>query len=146
MPLAPNLYYRLSDLLEASAIPGNFKALENLAQTIIDALFSKIYYKDFVLNTYGNGEQRFYSIVLLSKRLKIPIFDVGLNLVFFDGTTTNFSEFPITMNWNWPVYRYIAGFGQGGFCYTPEAFIGLLMELIDIESEEEIIAEIINVF
>jgi hypothetical protein len=146
MPILTEQFYRLNGLLDASAIPGNFKALEDLAQNVIDTLLGKIYYKDLIVRRYGDGERRYYSIVLLSKRLEIPIFNIGFNLVFFDGTTTNFSEFPIGMNWNWPVYRYIAGFGQQGFEYTPQAFIGLLMELADIESEEEVISEIIDVF
>jgi hypothetical protein len=145
MPLAPNLYNPLNQLLDASAIPGNFKPLEDAVQTVIDDLLKGVYYKDFIFRSYGNGEQRFYSIVLLTKRLQLPIFNVGMNLVFFHGTST-FSEFPVVMRWNWPVYHYIAGFGANGFAYTPEAFIGLLMELADIEDETEILTEIIEVF
>ncbi len=145
MPLAPNLYNPLNQLLDASAIPGNFKPLEDAVQTVIDDLLGSVYYKDFVFKSYGNGEQRFYSLVLLTKRLQIPIFNVGMNLVFFHGTST-FSEFPLVMRWNWPVYRYLTGFGTNGFSYAPEAFIGLLMELADIEDEKEVLTEIIAVF
>lgn len=139
-------YPSLSELIDASLLPGDFHAVEDIAQNGIDFLLKNIKYKNLITNTSTSGETRHFSLTLLSSEFKLPIFGTGMNLVFFHGSTDNFSEFPIILDWKWPIYKYISGFGNQGFSYAPEAFVSILLELTNFDNPKEFIASIVNTF
>jgi hypothetical protein len=143
----PKPYYPpLSRLIDASAIPGDFQDFEDLVQDGIDLILKKVFYKDLVTDVSADGVTRYYSLTVLTKELKLPLLGSGMNLVFFHGTTTGFSEFPIIFDWRWEVYKYISRLEQGGFSALPEAFVDILLELADIESLSAFIGRIVGVF
>jgi hypothetical protein len=143
----PQPYYpSLADLVDVSSIPGDFEALESLAQEGVNLLLQKIRYKDLIVKTSSNGGRTFYSLDILTKSLRLPIFNTGLTLVFFNGSSTNFSEFPILLDINWPIKKYISDFSNQGFSYTPEAFIDIFMELANIPGKLELLKEAALVF
>jgi hypothetical protein len=143
----PTPYYPpLSRLVDASAIPGDFQALEDLVQEGIDLILGKFFYKDLVTDVSADGVERHYSLTVLVKELKLPLFGSGMSIVFFKGSTAGFSEFPIIIDWRWEVYKYIARLEAEGFSYLPEAFLDVFLELADIEDRNAFYTEIFGVF
>lgn len=139
-------YPPLSRLIDASAIPGDFQDFEDLAQDGIDLILGKVFYKDLVTDVSADGVTRYYSLTILTRELKLPLLGSGMNLVFFHGTTTGFSEFPIIFDWRWEAYKYISRLAEGGFSALPEAFVDILLELADIEDRNAFIGQIVAVF
>lgn len=139
-------YPPLSRLIDASAIPGDFQDIEDLAQDGIDLILGKVFYKDLVTDVSADGVSRYYSLTILTQELKLPLLGSGMNLVFFHGATTGFSEFPIVLHWRWEVSKYMSRLEQGGFSALPDAFVDLLFELADIEDRGAFIGQIVNVF
>jgi hypothetical protein len=136
----------LSRLIDASDIPGDFQAFEDLVQDGADAILGKVLYRDLVTDVSSDGVERYYSLTILTRELKLPLFGSGMYLVFFHGATTGFSEFPIILDWRWEVYKYIKRLGDEGFSALPEAFVDILLELADIEDTNEFIGQIVRVF
>jgi len=139
-------YPPLSRLIDASAIPGDFQDLEDLAQDGIDLILGKVFYKDLVTDVSADGVTRYYSLTILTQELKLPLLGSGMNLVFFHGATTGFSEFPIIFDWRWEVYKYISRLAEGEFSALPEAFVDIFLELADIEDRSAFIGQIVGVF
>ena len=137
---------RLADLIDATVIPGDFGALEGLANQGIDFLLGSLRYRDLMIEKSPDGDTAFYSLTVLSKELSMPVPGLGMEIVFFNGQTSGFSSFPISFDWRWPIQRYLSGFQSQGFSHTPEAFIDILLELADIENEKEFISSIAGIF
>lgn len=146
MSAVQKYYPPLSDLIQASAIPGDIHVIEDLVQSGIDLLLGKILYKDLVVEVYSSGDVKYYSLSLLTRSLKLPLFGSGMNLVFFRGSENSYSEFPVILEWRWPVSKYIKRFETQGFSYAPEAFIDILLEMANIDSREDFFNQIVNVF
>ncbi len=144
----PNTTYypKLSTLIDASAIPGDLKAVEQFIQGGINMLLGDLRYTSYIVEHSPDGDTAFYSLVLLGKELDLPLFGTGMHLVFFQGKTSGYSNFPIAMDWRWPIKRYINEFEQQGFSAAPEAFLDILLSMADIESTQEVVEEVINVF
>jgi hypothetical protein len=138
-------YPPLSDLIDATALPGDFEAVENFLNEGIDLILGKIYYKDYSVQIMDSGSSKYYSIVILAKSIKLPL-PGGMQLVFFKGQETDLAEFPIIFDWQWPVMKYISTFDQQGFSYAPEAFLDILIELSEIKDRQDFFSQIINVF
>jgi hypothetical protein len=139
-------YPPLSRIIDASAIPGDFQAFEGLVQGGIDIILGKVFYKNLVTDVSTDGVTRYYSLTILTSELKLPLLGSGMNLVFFKGTTTGFSEFPIIFDWRWEAYKYISRLDEGGFSALPEAFVDIMLELADIEDLNSFIEQIVDVF
>lgn len=138
-------YPPVSDLIDTSAIPGDFTALEDAAQQGVNALLGKIYYKDLAVQIDPSGESKTYSLTLLTKTLRVPLFS-DFNIVFFKGNETTLSEFPILFRWNWPLNKYIRNFNLQGFSYAPNAFIDVLIELSEIRDRKDFFNQIVEAF
>ena len=137
---------RLSSLIDAEAIPGNFDAVESFLNSGIDYVLGNLRYRDYIVEASPLGDSRFYSITIISDKLSLPGDDLPINLVFNPDDITGESIFDVSMNWRWPIQRYFSGFEQEGFSYAPDAFIDILLDLANIESEQEFISSIIGVF
>ncbi|MEM1322803.1 MAG: hypothetical protein AAGG75_21235 [Bacteroidota bacterium] len=138
-------YPPLSDLIDARAIPGDFEALENTLNEGIDLLLGKVYYKNLSVQLLKSGETRYYSITLLTKSIRLPLFS-DMNLVFFRGADAALAEFAILFEWSWPISKYIARFDAQGFSYAPEAFLDILIELSEIRDRNDFFNQMISVF
>jgi hypothetical protein len=152
--MTTNYFPPLTDLLDASAIPGDIEFLEGGAQAVIDLLLGKIFYKDLAIDVSSAGEESVYSLTLVTKSIRQPLFGTGMELVFFrctlpDGSEcpdAQYSEFPIIFNWRWGIKKYISGFEAKGFAYTPEAFMDIFFALAGIQDFEEFFEAILDVF
>lgn len=144
MPTVQQYYPPLSDLIDASSIPGELTGLENLVQQGVNVLLDKIYYKDLSVDVSHAADRRLYRLTLVTKSLKLPAF-AGMNLVFFRGQA-NLAEYNIVLEWSWPLMKYVRRFEVQGFSYAPEAFVDILLELADIRSRQEFFSSIVKVF
>jgi len=144
--MATNHFPPLTDLLDASAIPGDIEFIENGVQAAIDTLLGKIFYKDLVVNASSTGDEASYSLILLTKKLALPLFGTGMELVFFRGTEADLAEFPIVFHWRWGIKKYFSGFEAEGFSYTPEAFMEIFFSLAGIQDFDEFLEAILDVF
>ncbi|MDL2296464.1 hypothetical protein LJC68_05755 [Bacteroidales bacterium OttesenSCG-928-B11] len=124
----------LSDLIDASQIPGDFQALESLAQEGVDILLQKIFYKSYVANTPGS-DVSYYHLIVVTKALRLPILDIGFNIVFFKSPNNDSSEFPITFDVRWPIKKYISNFKTQGFSYAPQALVDIFLELTNVDEQ-----------
>ena len=110
MPPIQKFYPALSDLINESALPGDLQAIESFTQDGIDFLLKGIHYKDLVVDVYSSGDIKYYSLTLLTKSLKLPLFGSGIDLVFFRSSDAALEEFPIIFEWKWPISKYIKKF------------------------------------
>jgi hypothetical protein len=140
--MTTNYFPPLTDLLDPRAIPGDLEFIENNVQAVLD----KIFYKDLVVDMSSAGDEAGYSLVLLTKGIRLPLFGTGMELVFFRGADADFAEFPIDFSWKWGIRKYIAGFETEGFSYALEAFIEIFFALAGIQDFEEFFGAILNVF
>lgn len=141
----PKYYPPLTDLIDASALPGDLQALENALSEGISVIIGKIYYKDFSVQVLKSGESKFYNITLLTKAIRLPLV-ADMNLVFFKGNETTAAEFQSVFQWTWPLAKYFPQFDALSFSSTPEAFLDILIELSEITSREEFFGQIVKVF
>ncbi|MEJ7645304.1 MAG: hypothetical protein WKF87_11970 [Chryseolinea sp.] len=136
--MANEFFPPLSDLVDASAIPGDIKFIEDNAEAVIDLLLKKIFYKDLVVDISTHGDESTYSLTLLTKSLRQPLFGTGMELVFFyDPDTEHYASFPIVFHWNWPILRYVGSFDANEFSFTPEEFIKILLQMAGIAEEKD---------
>ncbi len=145
MPTVQKYYPPVSDLIDATALPGDLQAVENLLQQGVDFLLGHIYYKDLVVEVYKAGDTKYYSLVILTRSLKLPLL-ADINLVFFHGSEANLSEFPIVFEWSWPIFKYIPRLETQGFSYTPEAFLDILIDLSEINDRRDFFNQVVSVF
>jgi hypothetical protein len=138
-------YPSLSELIDASKLPGNLEGLENALNQGIDVVLSNVLYTDYNVQVLKAGEAKLFRLTLLTKTLRVPLFS-GLNLVFFKGSEANASEFDIQFEWQWPLGKYIRNFDQQGFSYAPEAFIDILIDLTELNSREEFFYKLVTTF
>lgn len=101
--------------------------------------------KRFAKEVPSEGENIFYHITIAANTLRLPIFGTGLSLVFFKGSQTSASEFPINFDVRWPVKKYLTGFRYQGFSYTPEAFVHIFLELSGFDAQT-LYREAVNIF
>lgn len=132
----------LSNLIAASAVPGEFAGLEIAADQAIARILGELRYHDLIAEKSGDGSSAFYRLKLTAGELELPLFGSALTLVFFPGAVARVSDFAVSLDWRWPVRRYFEGFELQGFSYLPEAFIGILLELANIDGVQELLAAI----
>ncbi|MEM9546259.1 MAG: hypothetical protein AAGA77_09800 [Bacteroidota bacterium] len=134
----PVVYYpRVSDLINASSIPGDLVTIEQVLDNSIDAILKDLRYKNLLIEHSSNGNVKFYSLVLTKKKIVFPLIGDKIQLVFFPGESgTQFSDLPLTLEWEWNVSKYIQDFQVQGFSHAPKAFLQLLLELADVSENE----------
>lgn len=140
-----NYFPPVSELVDVSAIPGDFEQLESLAQDGVNLLLGKIRYKNYATETSSSGESSVFYVVIVSKALRLPVFSTGINIVFFRGSDVNYSEFPLMFEMRWPIRKYFRNFRVQGFSYTPEAFIDILLQFSSF-GQRNFFAEIVATF
>jgi len=144
--MASNYYPPLSDLLDASAIPGDIEFIENNTQAVIEDLLGKVFYKNLFVDSYPSGDGGIYTMTLMTKSIRQSLFDTGLSLVFFQGQDDNYADFNVLFSWRWPIKRYIAAFESASFPYTAESFVNILRQMAPIRDLEEFLGVFIDVF
>lgn len=105
MPETTQYYPTLSNVVSLDDIPEYLGFIKEGLQ----AIFDKIYIKDFQTYKSPDGSIGFYGLSIVSRRrlqFEIPGTDIFLvlNPDFEDGSI---SSFPITVEYQWPILRYL---------------------------------------
>ncbi|MBK7129058.1 MAG: hypothetical protein IPM74_03635 [Crocinitomicaceae bacterium] len=141
----PEKYYgSVSELIDVTSIPGEFQGLESLAQDGVDILLGKISYKNFYTELSSRDAKQYY-LVIVANTLRLPVFGTGLAIVFFKGSESTASEFPLMFEVRWPIRKYLANFNVQGFSYTPEALVEIFHEFTNTD-ERSFFAEVVSTF
>jgi hypothetical protein len=144
MPNTPLLPYypKLSDLITLDDIPASLEFVKNISQLIFD----KIHYKDLQISLSPSGESAFYSLEIVTKnRIDLELI-YGLKLIINrDQLDGSISSFPITVDYYWPVIRYISQFNLENFSFSPEEIFNIILISLNF-TESQIVTEIITVF
>lgn len=144
MPTPPNIkvYQPVSNLVTLNSLPDSF----DFIKSALDALFSKIYYKDFQSSVSNDGSVAFYSLKIVTKdRIDCELF-FGLKFILNrDFDDDGISSFPITLNYSWPIIGYLKAFDLENFSFSPKAFYEMGLIVFNI-SEEQVLAHAINAF
>lgn len=138
-------YPPITDLIKVDDFPQGLQSVENLLNEGLETVLGQVRYKDYFVQVLKSGEQKYYSLTLLTKSIRLPLF-ADMNLVFFQSEDENLAEFPITFEWVWPLAKYISGFRLNRFSYLPEAFVDIFLRLAEIEDKNQLFSEIVEVF
>ncbi len=146
MPTTPatyNYYPSLSDLMKPQDLPDFLSFIKDGLQ----AVFDKMYYKDYQTSRSISGSSAFYSLDIVSrKKLQLELPGTGVFFVLNpDYNDSTISSFPVTVFWEWEIMRYIRYFNLNGFSFSPEDFYNLALQILNI-SEEQVIQLAINTF
>jgi hypothetical protein len=146
MPTTPatyTYYPALSDLMKPADLPDFLSFIKDGLQ----AVFDKMYYKDYQTSRSTTGSSAFYSLDIVSrKKLALELPGTGVFFVLNpDYNDSTISSFPVTVFWEWEVMRYVRYFNLNGFSFSPEDFYHLALQILNI-SEEQVIELAINTF
>ena len=70
MPPPATYHPRLSNLINASAIPGELASIEDFTNGAIDTLLGELTYRDYLVTTSPDGDTRFYSLVVMDQGMR----------------------------------------------------------------------------
>ncbi len=146
--MATTFYPALNSIIDLDVLPEQLSFVKDGA----DDLLSKLFFKDFQYSKSPRGDVAHYSLKLVSlKRIDVSIPGSGLALVLnpsiaAPGDPAQFiSEFPITIDWEWPVLAYLHAFRTEGFSFDGGAFYDLAVQVFNVPGER-LIEEAFAVF
>jgi hypothetical protein len=101
----------------------------------VDDLLAKVYFKDLQYTVSARRDAAFYRLSIVStKRIEFRIPGTGFALVLNPSHTdpSAISEFPITVDWEWPILGYIHRFRTEGFSFDGGAFYDIATEIFNL--------------
>jgi len=134
------LYPALSTLISAESLP---EAVSNFS----DALFSKIFYKNYYSEKSIYGDVAYHNLTLVfSSALGFNILggDDGLQILFNPGSASGTTELPVSFYFNLPILKYINNVSLKNLD-TTEDYFKLIAKIFGIPIDE-ILAQILTVF
>lgn len=135
----------LSVLLSVDNLPANLGFVEDG----LNSVFSKLYFKNFHVDSSIHNEEAYYTITIVSKtRLAFSIGEVeGFNLIlnpdFTDGNTI---EFPMSISYHLPILKYIDDFNSTNFDFSFSSIYNLLLEIGDVDEVQLISGLAYNIY
>lgn len=137
-------YPRLSSIVSQDDLPEILGFVKEGLQN----LFEKLHYKDLQYSKSPSGDAAFYSLSIVSDRIDIELPGTGIFLVFnpdLTGSDFTISTFPITLEYQWKILKYLNSFNIGDFSYDPKEIFEVALNILDI-SEESALIHFVNAF
>ncbi|MEO1623759.1 MAG: hypothetical protein AAFV25_01285 [Bacteroidota bacterium] len=138
-------YPPVSALISSDALPSEL----GFVKDGISNLLSKIYFRDLQYSVSDKGDKGFYSMGIVSlTRIDIEIPGTGLFLVLnpsHDPDNPDISEFPISLQYDWPVLGYLRNFDLSTFSFQPSDFFDLALAILDV-SEAQMLDRVLQIF
>ncbi len=131
MPPQNLIYYpSITDIIKPDDLPDFLSYIK----TGLEAVLSKVYYKDYYFSKNISGSEAFYSLSIVSKtKLALEVPGTGISLVlnpdFQDGDV---SSFPITLFWHWEVLRFVKYFKANQFSFSVQDLFDLGLMIFDV--------------
>jgi len=113
----------------------------------VNALFSKVHFRDLQYSKSPYGDRAYYSLDIVSKRrldIEIPGADIFI-VLNPEVDDSGISSFPITIQYDWPILAYIRSFDLEGFSFSPEGLYDLALQILKIP-EGQVVANALNIF
>ncbi len=132
----------------------NLVAIEDLPQELgfvkdgLTDLLDNILYKDLQYSSTPSGDSAFYRLSIVSKkRIDIEIPGTGIFLVLNPShdAATEISEFPLSLQYRWPVISYVGSLDLDNFSFQPADIFELALKIF-LLSEKELIQRGISIF
>ena len=143
--MATKFYPPVSALISSDALPSEL----GFVKDGVSALLSKVYFRDLQYSVNERGDKGFYSMGIVSlTRIEIEIPGTGLFLVLnpsHDPVNPDISEFPISLQYDWPVLGYIRNFDLSTFSFQPSDFFDLALAVLDV-TERQMIDRVLQIF
>lgn len=139
-------YPSIVEVLPVSALPNEL----GFVKAGVTTLLSKIFYKNLQYAVNDRGDTAFYSLSIVSRgRIDIEIPGTGLVLILnpsHDESDVNaISEFPVTVNYEWPILGYLRNFDLSSFSFAPGDLFDLALAILDV-TEAQLLDRALNIF
>ena len=139
-------YPSIVEVLPVDALPNEL----GFVKDGVSALLSKVFYKNLQYTINDRGDVAFYSISIVSKdRIDIEIPGTGLFLILnpsHDQADVNaISEFPVKVNYEWPILGYLRNFDLSSFSFAPGDLFDLALAILDV-TEAQLLDRVLNIF
>lgn len=132
MPTQNTLIYypAITDIVR----PDDLPEFLSFIKTGLEAVLSKIYYKDYYFSKNISGSEAFYSLSIVSKtKLALELPGTGISLVLNpDLIDDDISSFPITLYWNWEILRFIKYFKANQFSFSVQDLFDAGLMVFDV--------------
>lgn len=128
-------YPALSDLITVDDLPEFL----NFAESGLDVLLSKVFYKNFQFSKSFRGDAAFYSLDVITKNIGIDL-PFGMRFVLNpdeEGDST-ISSFPISLEYQWEVFAFLKSFNLQNFSGDPASMFTMGLEIFRVKDEKKI--------
>ncbi|MCP5104825.1 MAG: hypothetical protein GY950_15675 [bacterium] len=144
--MSTTFYPSITDILPVDALPNELGFVKDGLSTLL----GKIYYKNLQYAVNDRGDTGFYSLSIVSLgRIDIEIPGTGLFLILNPSHDPEdagaVSEFPVKVNYNWPILGYLRNFDLSTFSFAPGDFFDLALAILDV-TERQLIDRVLNIF
>ena len=140
---ATKFFPAVSSLISLDDLPEQL----DFIQVALTSIFDKVYFRDLQFTRSRKGDAAFYSLILRIDR-EVGFTIPGLEISFllnpnYDATGT--TELPITLEYEWKilgVLKQIKRFKLENFSFDPQAFFGVLTDVLGVSGENLMAAAI----
>ncbi len=146
--MATTFYPALSSIVDLEVLPEQLSFVKDGAEDLL----AKLFFKDLQYTKSPRGDAAHYSLKLVSfRRIDLTLPGSGFALVLnpsvgAPGDPAQFtSEFPITIDWEWPILAYLHAFRTEGFSFGSGAFYDLAVQVFNLPGDR-LVEEALAVF
>lgn len=135
-PTTYNYYPALSGLMTVDDLPE----ILGFIRDGLHQIFEKVYYKNYYSSVNGDGSFAFYSLEIVS-RTKLAVEFPGTGIFFVlnpDYEDSTISSFPIIVQWNQKILRYLGRFSMDQFSFSQEDFFNLAIEIFEVSEADSL--------
>ncbi len=138
----------VSDIVKIDHLPEQL----GFISTGLDQILDQIYYRDFqIVVDHTTGGKHIEVILIIYKRIAFDIPGAGISLLLNPPDTSDpvpyYLELPISIDFSWPILRFIREFKIENFSFEPKEFATLakkFVSLYDTDLVKSAIANFIN--
>jgi hypothetical protein len=143
--MATTFYPSLATIIPVDSLPNELGFIKDG----LTNLLSKVYYRNLQYSINERGDKGFYSLSIVSlTRIDFEIPGTGIFLILnpsHDIAVPDISEFPIVVNYDWPILGYLRQFDLANFSFAPGDFFDLALAILDV-SERQLLDRVLTVF
>lgn len=136
IPTTYNYYPALSRLITLDDLPEMLGFIKEGVQE----LFDKVYYKDYQSSGNTSGSGAFYSLDIISRqRVELELPGTGIFLVLNpDFEDDTISSFPIQLQWEWGIMRFVQYFKTNQFSFSVDGFYDLALLIFNVSESQSL--------
>lgn len=127
-------YQKLSSILRAESIPGDFAIIEDGVESFLDKLF----FSDAIIQRSNTGEAGYvYLRIVTPQELGFEIGGTnGIKLLLNPNATGEGTDFPVSLRYEWKILKYRNQFAFSGFDGAAAGIFEIFKDVAQISEEE----------